>query len=70
MAIKIGDTVTCSEASIDTPGFGKGLVGKVTGFARLSSYHSREAMVRFGDGNSEWFWERDLLPSEAEAVAA
>lgn len=60
--MEINDTVKCNDTSIDNPSFGKGLIGKVTGFARFSSYHPREAMVRFEDGKSEWFWERDLAP--------
>lgn len=63
-----GDIVTCNEASIDNRNFGEGLVGKVTGFATFSSYHPREAMVRFEDGKSEWFWERSLTVVEPAAA--
>ena len=52
---KVADHVTCLTDSIDKP-FGKGLTGVVTGFARLSSYHSREVCVKFEDGRSAWFW--------------
>lgn len=62
MAISIDDTVKCNAGSIDTTSYGDGLVGKVTGFARFSSYHSREVMVQFEDGRSHWFWESDLAP--------
>lgn len=69
MTINIDDTVKCSADCIDTPSYGNGLVGKVTGFARFSSYHSREAMVQFEDGRSHWFWERDLAPVSVAQAA-
>jgi hypothetical protein len=57
--VRSGERVVCREASIDRK-LHKGSTGVVTGFARFSSYHAREAMVRFDDGSSEWFWLRDL----------
>ncbi len=63
-AIKAGDKVLCLGASIDKQ-IGLEKVGTVGGFARLSSYHPREAMVRFDDGIADWFWCRDLQLIEA-----
>jgi hypothetical protein len=60
--IQHGDRVVCLEASIDARAR-KGSEGIVAGFARLSSHHAREAMVKFGDGSSAWFWTRDLSPA-------
>lgn len=56
-----GDTVRCLAGSIDK-NVGKGAVGRVTGFSRLSSYHQREAFVTFEDrpADSGWFWVGDL----------
>ena len=61
VAIKEGDTVRCTSGSIDK-GAGKGAIGRVTGFARLSAYHAREAFIQFDDQpeNNGWFWVRDL----------
>lgn len=61
MTIELFDRVTCNEGDIDAKRF-KGETGTVDGFARLSAYHAREAYVRFADGKSGWFWERDLTP--------
>lgn len=58
-----GTKVRCNAASIDRR-IGKGEQGTVGGFARLSSYHPREAMVHFPDGRSDWFWVRDLTEEE------
>lgn len=65
-----GDRVTCFAGCIDR-GIGNGETGTLTGFARLSAYHPREAMVRFDDGRSGWFWVRDLTAARtmAEALA-
>lgn len=57
--IEEGTTVRCAARSIDLQ-IGEGEIGVVSGFARLSSYHPREAMVRFSNGRSDWFWVRDL----------
>lgn len=57
--IQVGDMVRCLSHGIDRP-VGKDAVGRVTGFARFSSYHSREAMVAFENSESGWFWLRDL----------
>jgi len=57
-----GDEVCCNAASIDRK-IGEGMSAMVTGFARFSSYHPREAMVRFENGDSDWFWLRDLVPA-------
>lgn len=54
-----GDKVRCITPSIDRE-IGESAVGVVDGFARLSSYHPREVMVRFSDGAADWFWMRDL----------
>lgn len=58
-AIEHGARVQCFRGSIDERAH-NGSTGIVTGFARFSSYHAREAIVRFDDGKSEWFWVRDL----------
>lgn len=50
-----GDLVVCLANSIDRP-FGKGVTGRISGFARLSSYHPREVWV---DGVG-WLWECDV----------
>lgn len=50
-----GCEVKCLTASIDRQKHA-GDIGVITGFARFSSYHAREAMVKFADGSSEWFW--------------
>lgn len=54
-----GDTVRCLYGDIDTKQ-GAGETGVITGFARFSSYHPREAMVRLNDGRSRWFWLSSL----------
>jgi hypothetical protein len=68
MSIKLLDKVICHAGDIDAGRFA-GLTGTVDGFARLSAYHAREAYVRFADGKSGWFWERDLTVVEDEAPA-
>lgn len=55
-----GDLVLCRENSIDKP-YGRGLTGRVTGFARLSAYHQREVMV---DGIG-WVWEQNAQRVDA-----
>lgn len=55
-----GDIVVCRENCIDRA-MGKGLTGRVTGFARLSAYHPREVMVE-GIG---WLWDRDVQRVDA-----
>ena len=60
--IQHGDRVMCLEASIDRQAH-KGDEGIITGFARFSSHHAREAMVKFSDGSSAWFWARHLSPA-------
>lgn len=62
--IQSGQRVMCREASIDNKNH-KGDVGVVTGFACLSSHHAREAMVKFDDGSSGWFWLHDLTLAQA-----
>lgn len=59
--IQEGDMVRCLAGDIDKQR-GAGTTGRVTGFARLSSYHAREAFVSFADSpqDSGWFWVRDL----------
>lgn len=59
--IELDAQVRCRDASIDRR-IGKDMIGTVTGFARLSSYHGREALVRLADGRSDWFWLSDLEP--------
>jgi len=60
-SIQAGNTVRCLANSIDKQ-VGKDAVGRVTGFARFSSYHPREAFVTFDEkpADSGWFWVRDL----------
>lgn len=60
MTLNIDDEVVCLNGSIDK-GRGKGEVGTIVGFSRLSSYHPREAMVKIDNTFSGWFWESDLL---------
>ena len=55
-----GDVVVCLANSIDKPS-GKGAIGRISGFARLSVYHPREVMVE-GVG---WLWERDVARAGA-----
>lgn len=50
-----GTKVHCIHASIDRE-IGKSATGEITGFARFSSYHAREAMVKLDSGESAWFW--------------
>lgn len=57
--VNLGDHVRCLAGDIDR-NEGKDCNGVVVGFARFSPYHSREAYVRFSDGSSGWFWQRDL----------
>lgn len=61
-----GLSVICLRPSIDQK-LGQGEVGVVQGFARLSSYHSREAFVAFADGKSGWFWVHDLIAADGRA---
>lgn len=51
--------VRCRTGSIDRNKH-KGRIGEVSGFARLSHHHAREASVTFADGAAAWFWESDL----------
>lgn len=63
--IQEGDKVRCKRGNIDKNA-GAGLVGTVGGFARFSSYHGREVMVRFGATKFDphpangWFWLSDV----------
>lgn len=65
--MKEGDKVVCTNGNIAS-GAGKGEIGYVTGFARLSPYHPREVWVSHVpqyDGTKQpswcgWFWERDV----------
>lgn len=59
-----GDRVKCLAGDIDRNAHA-GAVGTITGFARLSSYHPREASVRFGDGSAAYFWLRDIEKIDA-----
>lgn len=54
-----GDQVKCLTGDIDRLRH-IGEVGTISGFARFSSYHPREASVTFADGSAAWFWLRDL----------
>jgi len=58
--IKDGDIVVCLANCIDRP-TGKGVSGRVAGFARISGYHPREVMVE-GVG---WVWEHDVERKES-----
>lgn len=66
-----GDKVICKRGNIDK-NVGEGLSGTVGGFARLSSYHAREAFVSFGETRLDphpangWFWLSDLAPANTE----
>lgn len=62
--LKSGDKVRCLAGSIDK-GVGKGAIGIVSGFARLSAYHPREVSVLFSDVKSGWFWLADVELLEA-----
>lgn len=57
--IETGDRVICLASSIDLQ-IGENQIGTVNGFAKFSRHHSHEAMVRFDDGSSDWFWLYDL----------
>lgn len=59
--IQENDRVRCLHEGIDN-GLGEDMIGRVTGFARYSSYHEREAFVKFGEGHpaNGWFWVADL----------
>ena len=67
--INEGDRVRCLQGSIDK-NIGAGLVGVVEGFARFSSYHGREVLIRFGPKAWEgephpadgWFWLSTVEP--------
>lgn len=59
MSIQEGSKVICQADSIDR-NVGQGQNGVVKNFARFSSHHAREAMVKLEDGSSHWFWVRDL----------
>lgn len=66
--MNIGDKVICIHGDID----GKRLKydeGTVGGFARFSSYHSREVWVSFKDGSGAWFWESSLEKKMEAEVA-
>jgi hypothetical protein len=65
--IQEGDRVRCRQGNIDK-NLGAGLIGTAGGFARFSSYHGREVMVRFGqDGEHHpadgWFWLSTVEPA-------
>lgn len=60
--IKEGDRVRCKAPSIDHK-VGEGEFGVVIGFARFSSYHTREALVKLESDESHWFWLGDLEAS-------
>lgn len=59
MLIQENASVLCAQGDIDRNKH-KGETGTVTGFARFSRYHGREAMVRFQSGETAWFWVNDL----------
>lgn len=65
--IREGDKVRCKRGNIDKDR-GAGLTGTAEGFARFSSYHGREVLVRFGSGKCDphpadgWFWLIDVEP--------
>ena len=62
MNIEHGTKVRCVRGNIDQ-GAHVGEIGVVDGFARLSSYHPREAAVKSEDGRYlGWFWVSDLTP--------
>jgi hypothetical protein len=67
MTIKQDTKVRCLRDSIDKQ-LGQGLVGRVDGFARFSSYHAREVFVKFGSDPYKphacdgWFWIHDVEP--------
>lgn len=54
-----GDRVVCLRGDIDRQRH-VNEIGVISGFARLSTYHPREASVRFEDGSAAYFWLRDL----------
>jgi uncharacterized protein YwbE len=58
--LHVGDRVLCLQAGIDYK-VGQGQRGVVTGFARFSPHHPREAMVALPDGREEWFWVSTLV---------
>jgi hypothetical protein len=63
-ALNIGDLVRCRAGGCDH-NRGAGEVGYITGFARFSSYHPREAFVSDSPGDAQarwcgWFWVSDL----------
>lgn len=63
--VQEGDKVRCKRGNIDK-NLGAGLVGTAGGFARFSSHHGREVMVRFGATAFDqhpangWFWLSDV----------
>lgn len=66
--IETGSRVRCLHGSIDK-NLGAGMIGVAGGFARFSSYHPREVMVRFGQGEPHpadgWFWVSSVEPAPA-----
>ena len=62
---RIDDTVRCRAGNIDR-NLGRGEVGRVTGFARLSAYHPREVFVSSSPPAAwnGWFWELDVEPAD------
>lgn len=69
--MNVGDKVVCLSGSIDRRE-GKGEIGYVTGFARLSKHHPREVFVSPTHPDSKfrssatwggWFWECDVKPA-------
>lgn len=58
--MKTGDKVRCLFNDIDGKIHGKGRVGHIEGFARLSKYHGREIRVVFDTGEAGWFWETSV----------
>lgn len=55
---KIGTCVVCKRGDIDRNRFANEH-GVIEAFARLSSFHPREACVRTKNG-AAWFWLSDL----------
>lgn len=63
-ALVEGTRVYCTCPSIDRR-IGDGEAGVVVGFARFSSYHGREVLVRLDNGGSDYFWLRDVVGGAA-----
>lgn len=68
MHITEGSRVLCTQGDIDKSQ-NEGRTGVVSGFARFSSYHPREALVRFDDGTSGWFWLSTLEIAQCQPSA-